>query len=115
MVRGLIAALLLAAAASPVTAQPAPAPAAPPPQTVVVHAGRLIAEPGRPAQGPSTITIAGDKIQGIAQGLQPAPPGARLIDHSGRTVLPGLIDAHVHLAGDPDSPFWSEATRPTNG
>jgi imidazolonepropionase-like amidohydrolase len=26
-----------------------------------------------------------------------------------RTVLPGLIDAHVHLAGDPGTPFWREA------
>jgi imidazolonepropionase-like amidohydrolase len=33
------------------------------------------------------------------------PVGARIIDIEGRTVLPGLIDAHVHLtlAGNPDS------------
>jgi predicted amidohydrolase len=29
-----------------------------------------------------------------------------------RTVLPGLIDAHVHLAGDPGTPFWQRAIRP---
>jgi imidazolonepropionase-like amidohydrolase len=32
------------------------------------------------------------------------PAGARVVDLDGRTVLPGLIDAHVHLTlGDPDS------------
>ena len=33
------------------------------------------------------------------------PVGAQVVDLGGRTVLPGLIDAHVHLtlAGDPDS------------
>jgi len=30
------------------------------------------------------------------------PAGTRVIDHSQRTVLPGLIDAHVHITGAPD-------------
>ena len=78
-------------------------------ETVVVHAGRLITDAARPAAGPSTITIVDGRIQSVAAGLNPAPAGARLIDHSSRTVLPGLIDMHVHLAGDPDGSFWREA------
>jgi len=71
--------------------------------TIVIHAGHVIADPARPALGPSTITVVDGRIQGIAPGLNPAPPGARLVDLANRTVLPGLIDAHVHLTGAPGS------------
>jgi imidazolonepropionase-like amidohydrolase len=93
--------LLLLLAASPAAAE-----------TLVVHAGRLISDPSRPASGPSTITIVDGRIQSVAAGLNPAPAGVRLIDHSGRTVLPGLIDAHVHLSGDPGGEYWREAVEP---
>jgi imidazolonepropionase-like amidohydrolase len=81
-------------------------------ETVVVHAGRLIADPSRPASGPSTITIVDGRIQSVESGLNAPPAGARLIDLSSRTVLPGLIDAHVHLSGDPGGEYWREAVEP---
>ena len=81
-------------------------------QTVVVHAGRLITDPSRPASGPSTITIVDGRIQSISDGLAPAPTGARLVDLSNRTVLPGLIDSHVHLSSNPSGEFWREAVDP---
>jgi imidazolonepropionase-like amidohydrolase len=81
-------------------------------ETVIVHAGRLIADPSRPAAGPSTITIVDGRIQSVAAGLVPAPAGARFVDLSGKTVLPGLIDTHVHLSGDPGGDFRDEAVDP---
>ena len=39
----------------------------------------------------------------------PQDKGLHEIDCQGRTVMPGLIDAHVHLTGTPDSQFWQEA------
>jgi imidazolonepropionase-like amidohydrolase len=78
--------------------------------TVVVQAGHLITDASRPASGPSTITITDGRIVAVAPGLNPPPPGARVVDLSTKTVLPGLIDAHVHLTGDPGEPFWKEAT-----
>ncbi|HEX8366168.1 MAG TPA: amidohydrolase family protein [Allosphingosinicella sp.] len=81
-------------------------------QTVVIYAGRVIADPSQPPRGPSTIIVVDGRIQSVADGLQPAPAGARLVDLSNRTVLPGLIDTHVHLSGDPGGDFWREAVEP---
>jgi imidazolonepropionase-like amidohydrolase len=98
MLARLAAALLLTAA-----------PGAAGAETVIVHAGRLIADASRPAAGPSTITIVDGRISSVAAGLTPAPAGARLIDLSSKTVLPGLIDTHTHLTGDPGGDYWKEA------
>ncbi len=70
------------------------------PARTVIHAGQLLAEPGKPARGASTIIVEGGKIVGIADGHQPAPAGAKLIDLKEKYVLPGLIDSHVHLTSD---------------
>ncbi|MDP9414078.1 MAG: amidohydrolase family protein [Pseudomonadota bacterium] len=106
----LVSAFLFAA---PAAAQgPARSAAAEQRQIVVVHAGRLIADAARRPLGPSTITIVDGKIQDVFEGLTPAPAGARLVDLSTKTVLPGLIDTHVHLSGEPGEPFWREAVDP---
>ena len=68
-----------------------------PPNEIVIHAGRLLAEPGQAAKPAQTIRIAGGKIAAIANGFVDPPAGARLIDLKDQFVLPGLIDCHVHL------------------
>ena len=66
-----------------------------------IHAGRLIAVPGQAVRGPSTIVVDGGRIVAVRQGhVAPAEPGAKVIDLRDKTVLPGLIDSHVHLASD---------------
>ena len=65
-----------------------------------IHAGRLIAVPGQPARGPSTIVVDNGRIVSVSDGLTPIAHGATLIDLSSKTVLPGLIDSHVHLSSD---------------
>jgi imidazolonepropionase-like amidohydrolase len=78
-------------------------------ETVIIHAGQLIADASKPPMGPSTITVVDDRISGIAEGHVPPPAGASLIDLSSKTVLPGLIDTHVHLTGDPGGDWRDEA------
>ncbi len=65
-----------------------------------IHAGRLIAVPGQQARGPSTIVVDNGRIVSVTDGLTRVEPGAPFIDLSTKTVLPGLIDSHVHLISD---------------
>jgi imidazolonepropionase-like amidohydrolase len=46
------------------------------------------------------ILVEGDTIVGVGpQGDVPVDPGAEVVDLSDKTILPGLMDAHVHLVG----------------
>jgi imidazolonepropionase-like amidohydrolase len=63
----------------------------------VIHAGRLLAEPGQPPKSQQSVRIEGGKIVAVSAGFIDPPPGATLIDLRDRFVLPGLIDCHVHL------------------
>jgi imidazolonepropionase-like amidohydrolase len=46
----------------------------------------------------ATVVLRGGRIESIGR---PAPAGSRIIDLQGRFVLPGLIDAHVHITALP--------------
>src|SRR5690606_25558086 len=42
------------------------------------------------------LLVEGERIAGLATGEATAPEGAQLLDCQGRTLMPGLIDAHWH-------------------
>lgn len=69
-------------------------------EVMVIHAGRLLDQPGKAPRGPATIVVDGAKIVSVSDGYQPGPAGARIIDLKDKFVLPGLIDSHVHLTSD---------------
>lgn len=77
---------------------------------LVIRDARLIDGTGRPPAEHASIVIAGNRVQQIFRDAGEAriPNGARVIDAGGRTILPGLIDAHVHLiigsAGSANAP-----------
>ncbi len=65
-------------------------------QIVAVHARRLLdVRTGNVSD--AFIVVRGDRIESIAHD---APAGARVVDLGNATVLPGLIDCHVHLESD---------------
>jgi imidazolonepropionase-like amidohydrolase len=75
------------------TTQPQSAPSAHP---IVLHAARLLdVESGR-ISTPGEILIQGDAIKEVGAKVT-HPAGAEIIDLGDTTLLPGLIDAHVHL------------------
>jgi imidazolonepropionase-like amidohydrolase len=65
-----------------------------------IFAGRLIDVPGKAVRGLSTIVVDNGRIVSVENGQVAAPAGAQVIDLSTKTVLPGLIDSHVHLSSD---------------
>src|SRR6476646_7697337 len=75
----------------------------PPPQGVAVRAGRMFDPKSGTNLSNQVILIKGDRIVdvGPADKIQ-IPAGVPVIDLSRATVLPGLIDAHVHLIQGPD-------------
>ncbi|HEY0626392.1 MAG TPA: amidohydrolase family protein [Allosphingosinicella sp.] len=73
-------------------------------ETVVVTADRMVdVLAGRVVEQPVVVITDGRIASVVSQGsVRPMiPEGARRIDLPGKTILPGLIDMHVHLDGNP--------------
>jgi imidazolonepropionase-like amidohydrolase len=79
-----------------------PAPQAQTEPVVYLHAGALLDRPGNAPRGPSTVVVRGGRVESVQDGHVAPAPGARLIDLKTQFVLPGLIDAHVHMFADDD-------------
>src|SRR3954453_17928476 len=74
-------------------------------ETYAVQAGRLIVDASQPERGPSTVIVENGRISRIESGFT-APTGAIVVDERSRTVMPGLIDVHVHLTQDSGQPWY---------
>jgi len=103
MIRSAIIAALMIGAATPALAD-----------TQIILVGNLVPDAETGAIGPSTITVIDGRITAITKGLSrlDLPADYTIIDLSTKTVVPGLIDLHVHLTGDPGGDFWKRTTEP---
>lgn len=73
---------------------------------------RLFDGSGNPPREEMTILIEAGTIVALTDGiLDSIPEEARVLDLEGRAVLPGLIDAHTHLATDPGEAGYEESVR----
>jgi imidazolonepropionase-like amidohydrolase len=66
------------------------------PRPIVLRAARLLDIKNGRIVKPGEILIQGERIAEVGTSVK-HPPGAEIIDLGDRTLLPGLIDAHVHL------------------
>src|SRR5437773_2060872 len=112
--------LLMAATLSAQAVQPPPAPwrgagptpcvgsdggvikCAPSAQVIAVRAGRLFDSKSGQMMTKEVILLQGERITEVGPEAQiKIPAGAQVIDLSGATVLPGLLDAHTHMFNNP--------------
>ena len=75
------------------------------PSILLIHAGKLLAIPGQKILTEQSIVIRGRRIESIHDGFRTAESlgveTAVVVDLSGQFLMPGLLDAHVHLTTEP--------------
>jgi imidazolonepropionase-like amidohydrolase len=99
--RHVLPTLTLALAALPLGA------AEPVPRTLV-HAGRLIDGVGEVARQNVTVIVAGERIVAVEAGFSAPLPGDQVVDLRSHTLMPGWIDLHTHLGGEPGPQAYVE-------
>ena len=75
---------------------PAQSPTPVPDKTVVLHAAHLLDVVHGSLTTPAEVLVKGDKIAEVGPSVS-HPAGVEVIDLGDTTLMPGLIDAHVHL------------------
>jgi imidazolonepropionase-like amidohydrolase len=79
------------------------------PTAVYLANARLVDATGAPPREAASVLLEAGRIARIGAASDAAPEGATVVDLAGRTLLPGLIDAHVHVTSfDLPSPLKGE-------
>src|SRR5208337_3330832 len=94
--RTILAFALAVFSCAPLAAQSTQPQLAPNAHAIVLHAARLLDVETGHVTSPGEILIHGDAIAEVGPKVT-RPSGAEIIDLGDTTLLPGLIDAHVHL------------------
>lgn len=83
-------------------------------QTVYLHCGKLITSVDEQVHTNMTVIVEGNKIKEVRSGLLTPPAGAQLYDLREMTVMPGLMDMHVHIEGESNPKGYEEKFRLNN-
>jgi predicted amidohydrolase YtcJ len=87
--------------------RPAPE-SAPPPSEPSLFLKNIRVVDARGDHGIHDVLVSGDRIVGLD--IEALPTNAQVIDGTGMTVLPGLIDTHVHISMAPGAAFREESS-----
>lgn len=69
-------------------------------QKTYIHAGKLVDVKTKKILTEQTIVVEGDKIVSVSAGYQSGGGSDQTIDLKNSTVMPGLMDMHVHIEGE---------------
>ena len=69
---------------------------------------------GGPVQRSRSLVVRDGRVESIRDVAGPLPAGVRTVDGSGKTLIPGLIDAHVHLMYDSGPDLLTRAPQLVN-
>jgi imidazolonepropionase-like amidohydrolase len=105
---GLAAAIIVVAPVVRAVGQ-TPQPTAPKKVTVLKAARLLDGQGGTPLAN-AVVVIEDDRIARVGAGL-PVPAGAEVVDLGSATLLPGLIDCHTHITGQPGENYYVDIFR----
>ena len=71
-------------------------------ERIALANGRVFDGTGRPVLDPATVLIEGSVLAAVGSASDTlVPEDYRVIDIQGKTVLPALIDGHMHVSGEP--------------
>jgi imidazolonepropionase-like amidohydrolase len=80
--------------------------------TIVLTGGRVLDSEAGALRDGETVLVRGGRIADVGAGI-PAPSDATVIDLAGRTLMPGLIDCHVHVVAE-SLDLWSNLIAPSS-
>src|ERR1700748_682776 len=66
-------------------------------QKTIIYCGKLIEPKSGQVLSEMTVVVTGGTVTAVQKGYVAAAAGDKTIDLKNRTVMPGLIDSHVHL------------------